>query len=56
MIMRKLFIYTLSAILLLTASCSQEIDPVEQVQSGTVTLKLMNAVPMTRMAGVDELN
>lgn len=56
MIMRKLFIYTLSAILLLTASCSQEIDPVEQVQSGTVTLKLMNAVPMTRMAGVDDLN
>ena len=56
MIMRKLFIYTLSAILLLTASCSQEIDPVEQVESGTITLKLKNAVPMTRMAGVEELN
>lgn len=56
MIMRKLFTYTLSAILLLTASCSQEIDPVEQLQSGTITLSLRNAVPETRMAGVDDLN
>lgn len=56
MIMRNLLIYTLSAILLLTASCSQEIDPVDQVQSGTITLKLENAIPMTKMAGVDDLN
>ena len=56
--MRNIFLYTLSSILLLTAvSCSQEIDPVGQIENGTITLSLRNAVPQTRtMLGVDDLN
>ena len=56
--MRNIFLYTLSLILLLTAvSCSQEIDPVGQIENGTITLSLRNAVPQTRtMPGVNDLN